>query len=54
MKREVRARLRLFERLQAAGSAGVQQAIAANAREQHKTFERIDAISHRYQITGCA
>ena len=52
-KREMDARLRVFEHLHATASAGPQRETAADAREQVATFERLDAISHRYGIHGC-
>jgi hypothetical protein len=52
-KQEMHARLAMFERIHAAQGANVQQVAAASAHEQVATFERLDAISHRYGIHGC-
>lgn len=52
-RQDLQRRLELYEEVQAAGPSGIARALAANRREQREIFIRLDAVNHKYSLTGC-
>jgi len=52
-RQDMKRRLELFEQIQAAGPSGMARTVAAHEREQSQIFARLDAVNHRYVLTGC-
>lgn len=52
-RRDMSRRLELYEQVKAAGPSGFARVTAANQRERNAIFIRLDAVNHRYGLTGC-
>jgi hypothetical protein len=52
-RHDMRQRLDLFLKVQAAGPQGFSRATAAYENEQRAIFIRLDRVNHKYELTGC-